>query len=59
MIKHLESYLKIDSLEQSGDGVSNDGGSEMTDVHLLGDVGWGEVHEHATLRDFRKLDSLK
>ena len=36
-----------DELEESGDGFSDNGRSQVTDVHLLGDVRRGEVDDDA------------
>jgi hypothetical protein len=33
-------------LEDSADGLSDDGASEMADVHLLGDVGGREIDDN-------------
>lgn len=51
--QHVES----NGLEQSADGVSDDGGSEVTDVHFFGDVWRGEVDEDTLLGDTWQSDS--
>lgn len=38
-----------EELQQSADGLSNDGGAEVTNVHLLGNVRRGEIHNHPQL----------
>ena len=36
-------------LKQTADGLSNDGGAKVSNVHLFGNVWGGEVHYHAKL----------
>ena len=40
------TYRVSDELEQSGDGLSDDRRSKMTNVHFLGDIGRGEIDDH-------------
>lgn len=38
-------------LEESAHAVPDDGGAQVTHVHLFGDVGRGEIHHHLNATD--------
>ena len=48
-----------EELQQSADGLSDDGGTEVTDMHLLGDIRRGEIHDNPQLlREGRGAHSM-
>ena len=49
--------LVAEELKEAGDGVANDGGAEVTDVHFLSDVGAGEVDEDTLVGDLGGEDA--
>lgn len=51
-------YLVATELEDAADRVSDDGTSEVSHVHLLGDVWAGKVHQHPRFLNFRRGGSI-
>ena len=48
-----------EELQQSADGLSNDGGTKVTNMHLLGDIRRGEIHDNPQLlREGRGTHSM-
>lgn len=48
-----------EELQQSADGLSNDGGTKVTNMHLLGDIRRREIHDNPQLlREGRGAHSM-
>lgn len=43
---HPPENVVTQELEESAHAVPDDGGAQVAHVHLLGDVGRGEIHHH-------------
>lgn len=47
--KKTKTYRVTAELKHAADGIPDDGTSEVSYVHFLGDIGAGEVHDHPDL----------
>ncbi len=43
---HVADGLVADELEDAADGIADDGGAQMADMHRLGDVGSAVIQHH-------------
>ena len=51
-------HIEAEEFHESTNGISDNGGAQMSDVHFLRDVGGGKVDESFALRNLGRFHTL-